>query len=436
LKKVDDELMRGRDAGLEVEGFRERRVVTLFGDVMVKRRLYRDKDSRRRFLLDEALGLDKRSPLSPGVREISALLASHLPFGKCEQLLRMLLPSGVSHTTIHRQVARVTEPGLESEEEEIVEVFEKGKVPETGKRDVSLLFMEGDGVSVALQREEVRRAEVKVGIAYEGWEKVGQRHRLKEKMVYMGLMEADRFWEGFSLSLAKKYDLGRVGQIVVGGDGAHWVKQGAEMIGGVYQLDRFHLRRALLRGLGSDFELANEVYRACTAGDVALADRLLLQAQARAWGERFKDIARLRSYILDNTTGLADYRLKLDRHGLRGLGAIEGNVDKLVARRMKKRGMSWTIRGAQRMTRLLQMQQEGQIPSWRSAPKLREPAVIWRKEPARRAKDKKSDTGAWLNMDLPALQGPHRNRPWVLALNYLAHGSAKPFVTHSWIQTD
>jgi hypothetical protein len=34
----------------------------------------------------------------------------------------------------------------------------------------------------------------------------------------------------------------------VGGDGADWVKKGAEMFGGVYQLDRFHLLRVLPKG--------------------------------------------------------------------------------------------------------------------------------------------------------------------------------------------
>ncbi|MBI2304156.1 MAG: ISLre2 family transposase [Chloroflexi bacterium] len=411
---------------MEVEGFRQRRVVTLFGDVVVRRRLYRDKEGKRRFLLDEALGLDKRSPLSPQVRELSALLGSYLPFGKCEQLLRKLIPDGVSHTTIHRQVARVTGPALAREEEEVEEVFEQGKAPEVGKREVPLLLVEGDGVSVALQREKARRAEVKVGIAYEGWEAVGQRHRLKQKTVYMGIMGGEGFWEGFSLRLAKEYDLAKVGQVVVGGDGAPWVKQGAELIGGVYQLDRFHLRRALLRGLGADQGLAQEVYRACVRGDVSLVDRLLLQDQAQASGERAQRIAELRAYILENAGGLVDYRVKLGIAGLRGMGAIEGNVDKLVASRMKKRGMSWTIRGAQRMARLIQMQHEGDIPSWRDTSQPRRPAVVQGPAPSPKPTNDQHDPGAWLNVNLPALQGPHHNRPWALALRRMAHTRSVP----------
>jgi len=56
--------------------------------------------------------------------------------------------------------------------------------------------------------------------------------------------------------------------------------------------------------------------------------------------------------------------LEIDASNLRGLGAIEGNVDKLVANRMKKRGMSWTLKGAQRMARLISLREMGQIHYW------------------------------------------------------------------------
>jgi len=43
---------------------------------------------------------------------------------------------------------------------------------------------------------------------------------------------------------------------------------------------------------------------------------------------------------------------------------IEGNVDKLVANRMKKRGMSWTVKGAQKMARLISLKEMGELHSW------------------------------------------------------------------------
>ena len=72
-------------------------------------------------------------------------------------------------------------------------------------------------------------------------------------MVYSGIMDGEPFWEGFSLALAKKYDLLQIGKVIIGGDAAFWVKKG-------YELDRFHLKRALHRGLAND-PLVAEVYQ-------------------------------------------------------------------------------------------------------------------------------------------------------------------------------
>ena len=123
-------------------------------------------------------------------------------------------------------------------------------------------MVEADGVSVALQRERERRVEVKVGIAHEGWQKIS-----KEKSVYSGIMSGDRFWQGFSLTLAKKYDLCQIGKVIVGGDAAFWVKKGADIFGGLYKLDRFHLKRALHRGLAND-PLVAEIYESCIRGEI------------------------------------------------------------------------------------------------------------------------------------------------------------------------
>lgn len=424
LERVDEELMGERGEGLGVVGFKEKLMITTFGEVRIKRRAYRDADGRMRYLLDEALGLEKRSPLSPGIRELCALFATELSFAKCEELLSKVLPSGVSHTTIHRLVGKMTDPQLAEEDKEVKKVFEEGATVETGKRKVPHLFVESDGVSIALQRERERRGEIKVGIAYEGWQGVGGegRHRLLEKTSYLGMMDGDRFWEGFSLTLVKKYDLGSVGHIVVGGDGARWVREGVEMLGASYQLDRFHLRRALLRGLRGDMGLAEKVYRACIKGEVMVADKLLMQEQARCDTEQAWEMAQLRGYLLDNAWGLKDYRLNLDLEGLRGLGAIEGNVDKLVATRMKKRGMSWTKRGAKRMSRLLQMRHSNELAGCAKLLKCPVTTSSTAAPQPKKSRKKHGYDATWLNMALPALEGPHQNRPWTQTLKRLSKG--------------
>jgi hypothetical protein len=424
LESIDEDLMRQKDGSLKVEALKPHRIVTVFGDVWIKRRMYRDSNGKYRFLLDEKMGLDKGCQVSPKVKELATFLSSYYPFQRSEEILRSILPTGISHTSIHRLVGRATDPYLEAEEEELEEVFEDGVVPESEGRVVPYLFVEADGTNIALQREKLSKAEVKVGVAYEGWQEVSKgRHRVTRKTVYSGIMNGDRFWEGLSLTLAKKYDLSQVGRVIVGGDGASWVKNGAELLGGIYQLDRFHLKRALNQTL--DPGLALEVYQACTKGEINTVDRLLTQAQQQATADGAKEVARLRGYLMGNSFGLRDYRLEVGGDGLRGLGTIEGNVDKLVANRMKKRGMSWTIKGAHRMTRLVNLREMGELHS-RITHKHRQGA---NKPPRQGRQTSKPNPNAgmteqvWLEAGLPALSGPHQNRPWVQVLRALIHGT-------------
>jgi hypothetical protein len=420
LESKDEELMRERETGLKVLGFREHRVTTVFGDIRIKRRLYRDSQNRYRFLLDEAMGLEKGCHVSPRVKELCTFIASHFPFQRSEEIIRAVLPSGISHTSIHRLVGKISASYLEAEEKEVKEVYEAGVIPESEGKVVPRLFVEADGTFIALQREKSRRAEVKIGIAHEGWQEVSTgRYRTRDKTVYSGIMDGDRFWEGFSLALAKQYDLSQVGKVVVGGDGANWVKEGAGLLGGIYQLDRFHLRKALNQVLDNGMVL--EVYQACTRGDVARAESILASEQQQSSPERATAIRRLRGYLLDNAFGLRDYRLVVKGEGLRGLGAIESNVDKVACNRMKKRGMSWTIKGANNMARLISLREMGQLHS-----------RITHKEnplPSRPAREVKvstklqlKDDAAWLAAGLPALYGPHQDRPWVHILRELSHG--------------
>lgn len=426
LEEMDETLMREKGSQLQVKGFRRRCITTIFGDVRIRRRLYQDEKGRSRFLLDEAIGLRSRSQVSPKLEELAVYLCSHLPFEKSEKLLKALVPAGISHTTIHRLVGRVIDPYMKQEDEEVAQMFEDGVIPESEGRFVDPLMIEGDGTMISLQREASRRTEVKIGIAYEGWVPVGRdRYRLKGKTTYAGIMEGERFWEGFATKLAKKYSYRDIEHVIVGGDGAAWVRGGAEVMGGQYQLDRFHLHRALRSALPD--QRVNEVYQACIVGDVEEADRLLCEEQRATPGETAHRIAQVRGYLMNNAQGLRDYRLEMDREDLRGLGAIESNVDKIIATRMKKRGMSWTRCGGDRMARLISVRDQGELHQWiKYRPERPSLCPEERSPKINPTVDKcgQYDPRQWLEGALPVLAGPHCNRPWVQILNRLAHSNS------------
>jgi hypothetical protein len=428
LELLDEHLLRTRDKSFKVERIRSRWAVFTLGSVRFKRRQYIDKDGKRRYLLDEYLGLEGKSPLTPELKESGAFLATLLPFMKCEQVMDKSLPqASVSHTTLHRTVKRITESWLRDEDSLKKRAYDYGEIPSGGDRSVPRLMIEADGVNIALQREKQRKAEIKVGIAYEGWEEVSkERYRLTGKTSYCSLTSGPGFWEGFSLQLAARYDLSRAGNIVVGGDGAGWVKEGANLVGGCFQLDRFHLLRALRRALSRQTHLVKPVYAACNEGNWSTAHAILRQALRQSMGNEKYEILRVDRYLSENAAGLKDYRLNAGKDGtnLRRTGAIESNVDKLVANRMKKKGMSWTLKGARHMACLLMLSAERKLTDIcrpRHTKVQMTPAT--KKKYRILVKNIIELEEKWLQVTIPALYGPHQNRPWVKTLKHFSEVS-------------
>jgi hypothetical protein len=171
-----------------------------------------------------------------------------------------------------------------------------------------------------------------------------------------------------TLNLQKRYDLSNVGETIVGGDGAGWIKAGARYVNSRFQLDQYHFNRELTTALGQDKETKERVWRACEQGDIKNALQIMADAVGQARGEPAQRITKAYYYLYDNRSGLAVYRSKLGEEGtgLRRTRAKKGNVDKLVVRRMKNQGMSWSIKGIRRLLCIRFLVLEGKLSGWLS----------------------------------------------------------------------
>jgi hypothetical protein len=321
-------------------------------------------------------------------------------------------------------MGKVADPYLERGDQEIRRLLETGGLPEGEGKKTAQLMLEADGVMLSLQREHARKAEVKVGIAYEGWAQVGKdRYATVNKSIYADVCGGEEYWAGMTLKLARKYDLGAVEQSIVGGDGAEWVKEGCERFGGIFQLDRYHLNRELCAALGADRETMRAVRECCRQGEAQEAGRILWEAEQKARGKQAERIAGLRRYLVDNQLGLRDYRTVLgdEGKGLRGTGAMEGNVDKLVVRRMKNQGMSWSIKGIRRMLCLRFLWLEGKSDELlaRAVTRVNLPRALVKRVNRVIDKARTEPHIGVMEGALPALVGPHASRPWARALKSL-----------------
>ena len=270
-----------------------------------------------------------------------------------------------------------------------------------------------------LQRETRKHYEVKSGIAYRGWRSVGDdRYELVGKRVYGHASEQMPFWEGASLEWGKQYALERVKQFVVGVDGANWIHKGVEALGhAVFHLDGSHLARARGRGYGR--RIGTSVYDGIRVGSTTAAR----QATSSAPPAQTKMAHRDREYVESNVSTGMDWRNRVPNAppDARSLGTMESNGDKLTANRMKKRGMSWTIRGAHRMAKVIQLNRNGELSKFcrsrrrhRSDPRGTDLAPQKHREVV--SKPRMSE---WPEASVPALSGPHSYRPWAHSLRNL-----------------
>ena len=83
--------------------------------------------------------------------------------------------------------------------------------------------------------------------------------------------------------------------------------------------------------------------------------QVLRQRIGQAFGKEKKKLEQFYQYIESQQDGLLDLPHRGYSSELGNLGAIEGNVDKLVIHRMKGRGCCWKLKGARAMLALCQI---------------------------------------------------------------------------------
>lgn len=422
LAALEGELHVARPRGCVVEGWRERTVVTRFGDVRVRRRLYTAPDGTAHFLLDEHLGWPARQVATPAFAQLLVEWAADVPFRVAARRVAQATAGAVGGSTVWRLLQQVATRALAHERAVHATWATTAALPlPEGERVVPALYVEADGVWVKTQREPAHTSgyELKCASAYEGWDCVADptpghpraHYRLREKQVYChGHTRADAraplpFWDGVSLALSRTYNLARVPVMVVGGDGANWLDTALEHFPqAVRQRDGFHLARDAARGWGP--AAGATLYQAVRAGDQATAlDLLALPPPAvparavallpppaaeatggsrsgprpqpgsqqassrRSWSPQQIQQARATVTAQVATPDAAvDWRRQVPPDlvpaDARALGTQEGTNAHLLAKRTKHKGMAWSCPGARSLAKVRELVTNGALAPW------------------------------------------------------------------------
>ena len=200
------------------------------------------------------------------------------------------------------------------------------------------------------------------------------------------------------------------------GDGNQWVRRTFQRfeLQQEFVLDRFHLSRAARRAI-VDKVVAQEMVKKLRQQGFAAVHQELRQRIEQASGKEKEKLKQFFQYIDSQQNGLLDLSHRGYSSELGNLGAIEGNVDKLVIHRMKGRGCCWKLHGARAMLALCQNKEILKHLAFQYLP-LETP------EHPKRRKRVSSDRTEFLHGRMPIFTGPDQDKPWVKEMYRYVHG--------------
>jgi hypothetical protein len=172
-----------------------------------------------------------------------------------------------------------------------------------------------------------------------------------DKRSYAAIEQAESFGEKFFLECVKQGVL-EAAQVVFIADGAGWIRRlkdtyFPEALG---VLDIWHVQRELKRAFGKEKQALVETLTGlawCGKGS-AMLHRLVQELARATEAEQRKRIMEVMSYVRNNLDWIAN----IPKAKGYGSGPVEKTVDITVARRFKKRGMSWYRQGANPLLQL------------------------------------------------------------------------------------
>jgi hypothetical protein len=437
LKDLDETLRKERPRGqIKNLGKVFKHILTRLGDVRYRRTRYEDKASGEiRYLADEVLGLIRDQRISLSRQKLEAHAVSETSYRQSRENIKRITGSSRSHEAMRQSVIKEAEKIIDYQERSCEKT--KALEYEAIEEKPDIVYAEADATVIRLQKRKKgrknsgkrkrKRVEVKLGIGYMGRESryksgEGVGKRLVKKFVHVSMKSRKKFMEEFSLIAERRLNLSGARKILFGGDGDTWIKRGMReyFSGAIYLLCRFHLQRAITTALAGMRDRILEVKKFIGEDKIDEALGHIDEAANEAGSiEDRKSIEELSTYIGNNREGiLAMHELGEDEEKT---GAIEPNIDKVIAHRMKKRGMSWSRKGAISLLKIKELIINGDWDSWWQEDRDKKIVIReeWREPLPARCFKRAGEQVPWIETAIPALEGRDQDKPWAGVLKEL-----------------
>lgn len=339
---------------LKANGWAPRRLVTLAGEVELRRRRYRCTACGTELVpLDAALGLEPRTQHTLGVRERGLWLVTEMSYARAAETAGELRGWPLGRSELHRWVAEegaALEAARAAETEALLGAHpDREERPRRG----GTVWVSADGTMVH-DRTTGTELEVKVGLVFDGARRTG---RTRRALTGRTLDAGTESWTGFAerfTALCTRLGVYEAERILFVSDGAasiRWIRERAFPTA-IELLDWYHLAEQLRQAIGVD--RPDRLETALAVAGPGDAERLLELLAGWAAEEAGADLGRsdkltaVWGYVANNRRAIENYAIV----PLASSGPMEKAVDIVVARRFKARGMSWFRRGVSALVRL------------------------------------------------------------------------------------
>ena len=347
---------------------RTKPVLTAVGPVEVSRPYYWCPDCHAgQFPADVELDIEN-TEFSPGVRRMQAKVGQEAPFDQGRERMKVLAGLEVTAKSVERTAEAIGAQIARREQGEIQKAWQLD-LPVMAGAPIPILYVQMDGTGVPVVKKETvgrpgktegqpaRTREVKLGCVFTQttWDRKGYAIRDAHSTTYAGAIEGAEAFGRRLYGEAWQRGWSRAQKKVVMGDGAEWIwNLAAEHFPGAIQIvDLYHARQHLW-----------EVARRLHPHD---------EGRQRAWikvhqkrlldkGKIERLVGALRSIESDNHEVAEKIRIEADyfernaermrypkfrrQHLFVGSGVIEAGCKTVIASRLNRSGMFWTVRGA------------------------------------------------------------------------------------------
>ena len=306
--------------------------------------------------------------LSPGVRRMQALVGQETPFDHGRQQMKVLADLEVTAKSVER-TAEALGADIAQQEQKGNQQALQLPLPTVRGEPIPILYVQMDGTGIPVVKKETvgrpgkipgqpaRTREVKLGCVFTQttWDREGYPIRAPDSTTYTGAIEIAQEFGPRLFREAWTRGWSRAQKKVVMGDGAEWIWNlaGEHFPDPIQIVDLYHARQHL-------WEVARKLYphdeRKQKAWMKAHQKRLLDKGKIEKLVRALRTLKPHHPEVTEKIRTEVDYfegnaeRMRYPKfrrqHLFVGSGVIEAGCKTVVASRLKRSGMFWTVWGA------------------------------------------------------------------------------------------